>query len=356
MNELPKGVRVRSGAVEISYQVGGKRKFETLDLKPTKAGIAEAARVRAERMKARRFGIEPDDDSEPIITGTFSEVAQEYLNHAELAVSTRGSYRAALQTYWMPSLQHRDIRSIDLPMLRRLDRTLNWPSAKTRKNAFSALRQVFQFAIDDGYRQDNPADKFRIKRKKGAAPKPDPYTSDERAALLEWLEANAPYPIYVYYLVAFYTGMRTGELIALDWPNNDGASFMVDKSRVRGLIKSTKTDENRRVLVPDFVCTAVNKLPSRFKKRELFLNQYGRHYESGYHLNKVFRQAHAGTGIRHREGPYPWRHTYASIGLTNGAQPAFLAKQLGHSLQVFFTVYADWIEGDADRDQLAKLV
>ena len=42
--------------------------------------------------------------------------------------------------------------------------------------------------------------------------------------------------------------------------------------------------------------------------------------------------------------------------VTNGADPAFLAKQLGHSLQVFFTVYADWISGDGDRAQLKKIL
>ena len=70
----------------------------------------------------------------------------------------------------------------------------------------------------------------------------------------------------------------------------------------------------------------------------------------------MFRQAHGKTGIRHREGPYPWRHTYASIGLTNGAEPAWMAKQLGHSLQMFYTVYAEWINSeDRDQAELAKI-
>jgi integrase len=43
--------------------------------------------------------------------------------------------------------------------------------------------------------------------------------------------------------------------------------------------------------------------------------------------------------IRYRR-PYNMRHTYATIGLMSGARPAFLAGQLGHSLRVFFDVYA----------------
>ena len=109
--------------------------------------------------------------------------------------------------------------------------------------------------------------------------------------------------------------------------------------------------------IPATVARVVAALPSRFKGAELFVNQYGRAYQSGYHLNRRFRDAHEATGIRHREGPYPWRHTYASIGLTNGADHGWLAKQLGHSLQMLYNVYADWIVDDArDQAELAKIM
>ena len=47
------------------------------------------------------------------------------------------------------------------------------------------------------------------------------------------------------------------------------------------------------------------------------------------------------------------RFTYASLGLRAGAKPAFLARQLGHTLNTFYRTYATWIEGqDEDQDQL----
>lgn len=49
------------------------------------------------------------------------------------------------------------------------------------------------------------------------------------------------------------------------------------------------------------------------------------------------------------------RHTYATIGLMSGAKPAFLAAQLGHSLRVFFDVYAKWIGSRDDNLEMAKL-
>lgn len=59
-------------------------------------------------------------------------------------------------------------------------------------------------------------------------------------------------------------------------------------------------------------------------------------------------------GIRYRR-PYNCRHTYATLGLMAGANPAFMARQLGHGLKVFFEDYADWINGDANANEMAKI-
>jgi integrase len=49
------------------------------------------------------------------------------------------------------------------------------------------------------------------------------------------------------------------------------------------------------------------------------------------------------------------RHTYATLGIMSGARPAFLSTQLGHSLRVFFDVYAKWINSKNDREEIAKV-
>eukprot|EP01041_Mallomonas_annulata_P031753 gene31753-54106_t len=38
-----------------------------------------------------------------------------------------------------------------------------------------------------------------------------------------------------------------------------------------------------------------------------------------------------------------------------GANPAFMARQLGHSVETFFKVYAQWIEGLSDDREMAKI-
>jgi len=41
--------------------------------------------------------------------------------------------------------------------------------------------------------------------------------------------------------------------------------------------------------------------------------------------------------------PYNCRHTYATICLMSGLNPAFIAQQLGHSVQMLLSTYARWI-------------
>ena len=43
--------------------------------------------------------------------------------------------------------------------------------------------------------------------------------------------------------------------------------------------------------------------------------------------------------------PYNTRHTYATMMLMGGMTPAFCAKQLGHSVEMFLRTYAKWIDG-----------
>lgn len=51
------------------------------------------------------------------------------------------------------------------------------------------------------------------------------------------------------------------------------------------------------------------------------------------------------SGIRRRRA-YQTRHTCATNALSAGANPAYIARQMGHkNAKMLFTVYAKWIDG-----------
>lgn len=55
--------------------------------------------------------------------------------------------------------------------------------------------------------------------------------------------------------------------------------------------------------------------------------------------------------MRYRD-MYNMRHTYATFELMNGVNPAFMAGQLGHSVEEFFKTYAKWINTNQNQVQI----
>ena len=58
---------------------------------------------------------------------------------------------------------------------------------------------------------------------------------------------------------------------------------------------------------------------------------------------KAFRQAHEATGVRAREGNYPWRHTYISETLSEGVEPNLVAEMVGDLVSTVLKHYYQFI-------------
>lgn len=67
-----------------------------------------------------------------------------------------------------------------------------------------------------------------------------------------------------------------------------------------------------------------------------------------------FLAAMQALGIRRRR-QYDTRHTCATMCLMAGMNPAFIANQLGHSVQMLLSTYAKWLNSTSDWAQLQKL-
>jgi len=59
-------------------------------------------------------------------------------------------------------------------------------------------------------------------------------------------------------------------------------------------------------------------------------------------------------GIRYRP-PYNCQHTYATMCLMAGMNSAFIATQLGHSVQMLLSTHVRWINSSTDWHELDKL-
>ncbi|MDP2606708.1 MAG: tyrosine-type recombinase/integrase [Deltaproteobacteria bacterium] len=102
---------------------------------------------------------------------------------------------------------------------------------------------------------------------------PDPFTEQERDAILAYYRSNRPRWAYAFVFFCFYTGTRPNEAVALKWGSVDllGGKATISLSRHLGEENATKTRASRRTitLLPNVVELLRSILPLRVE-----LNSY----------------------------------------------------------------------------------
>jgi integrase len=350
--------RGHGNRIKLRFRIGGVEHTTTLDRPPTKTNLDSAERIArqaehrlraGEEWAAVRAWIRGERARAPRSLGYY---AQHLLDHADIEHSTLTGYQAAYNRYWLEF----DERAIDTLTKSELEAHLARYKVgrKTKKNALSVLRRIFDVARRDRVITEAPTDDWELK--KGTVAEPDPYTEQERDKLLRALEA---WPIaWRYFTFAFHSGMRTGELLALEWRHLDKPYATIEQSRVRRRVKlSTKTDTNRRVILPPAVWDMLADNPTKFLKSFVFLTPENRAFIDADWLMEKWDEAHRKASVRKRTGLYPWRATYVSLALSNGATLLWTSKQTGHDMLTMQKHYARWIRGrgDADAAELAKI-
>lgn len=276
----------------------------------------------------------------------------------ELKPSTKSQYRRQKDNFWKVHLSNKPIQEFVHSDIKAALKKGTWKSNKSRNNQLSIIRSVFDLAIMDKQIKENPCSglEYADVQLRG----PDPFSLAEVRKILASVAENYNEQVLNYLQFQFFSGLRTSEAIALSWSNVDvnKGEILVEEVNVYDEEQdSTKTSTSRVVKLPREALAAVLS-QKRFtgSSGKVFHDPY---YNEPWLYHRITRAAFWTTtlkrlGIRHRR-TYNTRHTYATIGLMAGVNPAFMARQLGHSLEMFFRVYAKWIDGQHDERELAKI-
>lgn len=151
-----------------------------------------------------------------------------------------------------------------------------------------------------------------------------------------------------YYIVRFFTGMRTGEIDGLKWKHVDldDGFIHVRETVVAGVEDTTKNDSSiRDIRMSAEVRDALSRQRDRTEPigEFVFCTANGAHLDHVNVSKRVWHPTLVFLGMKRRR-PYESRHTYASIALGAGESPEWVARQLGHSsTQMLFSVYSRYI-------------
>jgi integrase len=236
---------------------------------------------------------------------------------------------------------------------------------KTVRHVAFLVQGCLQQAVDWELFPKNPM----LKVKKPKVPRRRPKIVDRGGfnALLRKAAGTRLYPLIV---VAASTGMRRGEVLALEWPDLDwdGATIEVSKSleeTKQGLrVKCTKSGETRRFAVPAEVLEVLREHKrNQDSDREKYGDDYANlglifcrpdgHYYSPDKLGTRVRALMRKAGLQ-GVSLHSLRHSHASELLSQGAPITAVAERLGHaSPNITLSIYSHALP--ADNQAAAKL-
>jgi integrase len=298
----------------------------------------------------------PEDGDTGLLT--VGSQLDRWLGAQRLETSTKAGYSSAIK-FWQGHLGSKPAKGlIHSDILTALAKRPDL-SGKTINNYVSVLREAMELAVLDKVVQANPV--AGVPRAKHQKPPVDPFTQDEAEAICGYMVKHYQAQVANYMEFKFFTGLRTSESFGLRWPNVDlpSAYAVVSEAIVRGESKeNTKTNLARQVFLNSRALSAIKRQAehTRIAGEHVFLDP---RYGTPWTEERAFRRSYwtpalKTLGIRYRP-PYNTRHTYATIMLMQGMTPAFCAKQLGHSVEMFLRTYSKWLDGSQDALEMAKL-
>lgn len=375
MGRTSGGLEIREKSMRLHFTLEGKRQRPTLMLNgkpmpPTPANVKYAKRLIVEICERIRTGTFSMAEYFPASGGssqlTFAEWLKTWIKTQRIEDSSRASYESAIK-FWSEAasdeaqtpLGPKSLKALRLTHFLTAIASRPELSGKTINNYVMVARLALDLAVTERLIDSNPTE--GIPRAKHQKLPPDPFTREETERIIA--ESARAYAGQVHNLIEFWfwTGLRTSEILGLEWGNVDLASgsILVATALVAGKQKDrTKTAVARTVLLNSRSRAALERQRAFTQVIGGTVFQDPRHNKRWVGAMTFMRVYWAPIlkrlGIRYRR-PYNMRHSYATAMLMAAMRPAFCAKQLGHSVEIFLTTYAKWIDGDQNEREMARL-
>ena len=301
---------------------------------------------------------------------TVDELIAEYLaaQKGNIRATTYDKYKRNLELYVSPTLGNLKISKLSSQLLQKWKTSLNERglSTVTKTNAYRNLSAVLNFGVRMEYFQKNPLaviGGFRDPDFTVEAERLRFYTADQFLSFISAARADAEaandWRFYVFFNIAFYTGMRKGEIHALKWSDLEGNILHVRRSITQKLkggdVETPPKNKSsyRDLQMPAPLLEVLAAHRQRCQHAPSFSEDWricgGEAPLRDNTLSNKNNKYASAAGLPHIS-IHEFRHTHASLLINEGISIQEIARRLGHSdVQVTWKTYAHLYPREEER-------
>ena len=351
--QLPRGILIRDNRVWISFSYKGVQCRESLGVDPNiqniryaetklqqikleiKLGDFDYRRHFPNSKRLKKFGLDHQVEKYQTVKDRLLSFMQRHekdrVSHTTFAgymKSVEGTLIPEFGDYLVMELKPSHIAHWVKRVSKRVTR-------KTVANHLLPLRNMYS-EIETNENHPNPVKKVnlnlyytqKLKAERELESKIDPFDDDE---ILELIESTSG---QTQNLIQFwsFTGLRTGEVIALRWSkvNFKTKTVTIDRSVSLDIEGNTKTGETRTIdLLPPAIEALKRQRTLTGQNEFVFVDKNTRFKDDQAIRKKAWKPVFNNCSVRYRY-PYQLRHTFAIKMLMAGEDERWVAKMLGH--------------------------
>lgn len=359
-------LRMVKGKYRLLIDHKGDRKYITIGTDKKKA--TQAKKIAEQQIVDKQLNLKP-----AVVSPTLAAFVATWMTRARARckTSTADDYEYQLTHYVLPtklaSLDGETLGDVlvkDLTSDHCKDLFAFWAKHGLMSNSLAQMRRVLTTCLMDAtkYLPVNPCIEKGMTtyctQPDEIVPPIKPLSKQEVAAFLTAAKTFG-ISIYAMFVTFVRTGLRIGEVLALEWDavGLDEHYLIARQSRNReSVVTATKTNRVRRVDLSDQATAVLRELRAHQKAEAfrkgtpmptlVFVTKNGQPYEQDHIRQTILPPVLTKAGVRQTH-PHNLRHTFASELLRGGAPVNYVKEQLGHvSIAITVDIYSHLIPGE----------
>ena len=328
------------GRVVIGYDDNGYPKTRNV-LAKTKKECVE----KLQKLKEECGGLKPERVRPDMAFGDWLQFWYENHCKPKIRPTTQATYESRIRLHIVPEIGHIPLNKLTQNDLQQFYRRVKKNGRKSHTELYgeglsdrmvrmchATCRSALEKAVQDGLIRVNPAIGCKLPPKK--AREMQVLTRDELQRFLIQAQAEGYYELF---LLELATGLRRGELMALQWDDMDFKTGVLNVNKqvydVKGelLVSEPKTKASiRKIVLPAAVVEVLREYKETVHSRWMFPSPVKEDMPLGPGVvRKRLQMILEHAGCKHVRF-HDLRHTFATLALGNGMDVKTLSAMLGH--------------------------